>query len=201
MIPWTVACQAPLSMELSRQEYWSKLPFPTAGELLDPGIEPTSLSSPALAGEFFTTAPPGKPDNGILLSHKRKEILPFELKQAGSRTHASLLSKGRVYIKARKELYNLGHGHSLPWSPSSPPWGRWSRDPELFDFSMFPLLGSAVAGVVIGTLSTSHQILLATREGEHPLSQFTDEKQHFLGHAIWLYFPQWSCFLVGGGGK
>ena len=66
---------------------------------------------------------------------------------------------------------------------------------------MFPLLGSAVAGVVIGTLSTSHQILLATREGEHPLSQFTDEKQHFLGHAIWLYFPQWSCFLVGGGGK
>ena len=67
MIPWTVACQAPLSTELSRQEYWSKLPFPTPGELLDPGIEPTSLSSPALAGEFFTTTPPGKPDNGILL--------------------------------------------------------------------------------------------------------------------------------------
>ena len=50
---------------------------------------------------------------------------------------------------------------------------------------MFPLLGSAVAGVVIGTLNTSsHQILLTTREGEHPLSQFTDEKQNFLGHAI-----------------
>ena len=37
---WTVACQAPLSMELSRQEYWSGLPFPTPGDLPDPGIEP-----------------------------------------------------------------------------------------------------------------------------------------------------------------
>ena len=37
---WTVACQAPLSMELSRQEYWSGLPFPTPGYLPDPGIEP-----------------------------------------------------------------------------------------------------------------------------------------------------------------
>ena len=58
---WTVACQAPLSMEFSRQEYWSGLPFPTPGDLPDPGIEPTSLASPALAGGFFTTEPPGKP--------------------------------------------------------------------------------------------------------------------------------------------
>ena len=43
--PWTVACQAPLSMGFSRQEYWSGLPFPLPGDLLDPGIEPGSLHS------------------------------------------------------------------------------------------------------------------------------------------------------------
>ena len=49
------SCQAPLSMGFSRQEYWSGLPFPTPGDLSDPGIEPESLVSPALAGGFFTT--------------------------------------------------------------------------------------------------------------------------------------------------
>ena len=44
-----------------RQEYWSGLPFPTPGDLPDPGIEPASLASPTLAGGFFTTLPPGKP--------------------------------------------------------------------------------------------------------------------------------------------
>ena len=55
--PWTVACQAPLSMGLPRQEYWSRLPFPSAGDLPNPGIDP---ASPALADKFFTTEPPGK---------------------------------------------------------------------------------------------------------------------------------------------
>ena len=52
---WTVAGQAPLSMGLSRQEYWSGLLCPPPGDLLNPGIEPRSLTSPALAGRFFTT--------------------------------------------------------------------------------------------------------------------------------------------------
>ena len=52
--PWTVARQGPLSMGFSRQEYGSGLPFPSPGDLPDPGIEPTSLASPALAGGFFT---------------------------------------------------------------------------------------------------------------------------------------------------
>ena len=55
--PWPVACQVPLSMECSRQEYWSGLPFPSSGDLSDPGIEPISLAfpvSPAWAGWFFT---------------------------------------------------------------------------------------------------------------------------------------------------
>ena len=58
---WTVAHQAPLSMEFSRQEEWSGLPFPTPGHLPNPGIE---LTSPVLAGRFFTTVPPGKPLDG-----------------------------------------------------------------------------------------------------------------------------------------
>ena len=61
--PWTVARQAPLSMEFSRQEYWSGLPIASLKDLPHPGIEPESLASPALAGRFFTTAPPRKPPN------------------------------------------------------------------------------------------------------------------------------------------
>ena len=61
----TGACQAPLSMEFSRQEHWSGLPFPVPGNLPDPEIE---LMSPALAGRFFTTLPPGKPNCVILIN-------------------------------------------------------------------------------------------------------------------------------------
>ena len=52
----TVAHQTPLSMGFSRQEYWSRLLCPPPGNLLNPGTEPASLMSPALAGEFFTTS-------------------------------------------------------------------------------------------------------------------------------------------------
>ena len=55
MTLWGIVCQAPLSMVFSRQECWSGLPFPSPGDLLNPGIEPTSLLSLALAGEFFST--------------------------------------------------------------------------------------------------------------------------------------------------
>ena len=56
--PWTVAYQALLSMGFSRQEYWSGLPFPSPGDLPDPGIEPRS---PALQADALTSEPPGKP--------------------------------------------------------------------------------------------------------------------------------------------
>ena len=46
---------------ISQEEYWSGLPFPPPGDLPNPGVEPISLASPALAGRFFTTVPPGKP--------------------------------------------------------------------------------------------------------------------------------------------
>ena len=55
--PLTVACQAPLSLGIPRQEYWSELPFPSPGDLPDPGIKPPS---PVLAGRFLTTEPQEK---------------------------------------------------------------------------------------------------------------------------------------------
>ena len=63
VITWTVACQAPLSMEFLRQEYWRGLPFPFPGDLPHLGIKPTS---PALAGGFLITELPGKPCPGFL---------------------------------------------------------------------------------------------------------------------------------------
>ena len=63
----TVDCslQAPLFMEFSRQEYWSRLPFSSLGDLLDSGVKPTSLLSPALAVGFFTTVASPKPSKVI----------------------------------------------------------------------------------------------------------------------------------------
>ena len=58
MTSWTVAHQAPLSMEFSRQEYWSGLPCTSLGDLPDPGIEP---ESPALKADSLPPEPPGKP--------------------------------------------------------------------------------------------------------------------------------------------
>ena len=56
--PWTVARQAPLSTGFPRHEYWNELPFPSPGDLPDAGIE---HGSPAVAGRFSTTEPPGRP--------------------------------------------------------------------------------------------------------------------------------------------
>ena len=58
--PWTVACQAPLSMGFSRQEYWSGLPFPTPGDLPNTGIETVSLTSLYWQVGSLPLAPPGK---------------------------------------------------------------------------------------------------------------------------------------------
>ena len=71
-MPWTIAGQSPLSMAFP--EYWSELPFPSLGDLPNPGFEPMS---PILAGGFFTTEPPGKPhaviSQGNLILPKGKE--------------------------------------------------------------------------------------------------------------------------------
>ena len=59
--PWIVARQTPLSMGFSRQEFWSELLYPPPGDLPNPGTEPESLKSPALAGGLFTTSATGNP--------------------------------------------------------------------------------------------------------------------------------------------
>ena len=66
---WILACQAPLSMGFPKQAYWSGLLLPPPTDLPNPGVEP---ASPALAGRFFTTDPPGKLHNGTLL-----RVLPW----------------------------------------------------------------------------------------------------------------------------
>ena len=71
MTPWAVACQASLSVGFSRQEYWSRLPFPPPGDLSNLGNQSESPASPALAGRFFTTKPPGKP----IMEYNLPEIL------------------------------------------------------------------------------------------------------------------------------
>ena len=79
---WTVAHQAPLSMGFSRQEYWSGLPCPPPGDLPDPGIDSVSLVSPTLAGSFFTTEMPGKPDVYLgawnILSREKKNSSSYD---------------------------------------------------------------------------------------------------------------------------
>ena len=64
--PWTVAYQAPPSMGFSRQEYWSGLPFPSPGDVPDPGIK---LRSPAFQADALTSEPPGKQSYGFSSSH------------------------------------------------------------------------------------------------------------------------------------
>ena len=94
--PWNVAHQASLSMEFSRQEYWSGLPFPSPGDQSHLGTEPVSLASPALAGRFFTTAPRGKPWN-IRLTYKINYTVYTKKKQAEIKTksqyHLQLLQR------------------------------------------------------------------------------------------------------------
>ena len=77
--PWTVAHQPPPSMEFSRQEYWSGLPFPSPGDLPDPGIEP---GSPELRADTLSSEPPGNPygyEGWIIKKTECQRIDAFEL--------------------------------------------------------------------------------------------------------------------------
>ena len=74
---WTIAHQAPLSLEFSRQEYWSRLPFPSPGHLPDPKIKPTSLAYSVMAGGCFTTSFTWEaPVKNDVLSSKRGFLVP-----------------------------------------------------------------------------------------------------------------------------
>ena len=73
--PWTAARQAPLSMGFSRQEYWSSLPFPSSGDLPDPGIEPRS---PVLQVDSLPAEPQGKPRKPIHLVKNSNGLEVYE---------------------------------------------------------------------------------------------------------------------------
>ena len=73
--PWTVAYQAPPSMGFSRQEYWSGLPFPSPGDLPDPGIKP---GSPGLEADALTSEPPGKPFPPASLAIRSGQMRPTQ---------------------------------------------------------------------------------------------------------------------------
>ena len=83
MTPWMVAHQAPLFMEFSRQEDWSRLPCPSPADLPDPGIK---SGSPALQAVSLPSEPPGKPISKVLSSHVPLEptIFPSSTRQKGS---------------------------------------------------------------------------------------------------------------------
>ena len=103
--PWTVACQAPLSMGFSKQEHWSGLPFLTAGNLPNPEIESTFLASAALAVGFLTTVPLGK------------LLLLINSFLGGSDSKESALSAGDLgLIPGLGRCHGRGHGNPLQYS-------------------------------------------------------------------------------------
>ena len=96
--PWTVALQAPQSLAFPRQEYWSGLPFPSPGDLSDPGME---SESPVLAGRIFTAESPGKPHTR-LGGGERHRHLGEEAEAAEQPTNANsasfVLKDSKVYL-------------------------------------------------------------------------------------------------------
>ena len=99
MTPWTVSHQAPLSMGFPRQEHWNGFPFPSLGDLLGPGIEPTSSE---LAGRFFTTEPLGKPSCRLLVGFKTRKVHCCEMvsyRKIGERRPAKCLREGMTCME------------------------------------------------------------------------------------------------------
>ena len=130
--PWTVACQSPLSIGFSRQEYWSGLPFPSPGDLPNPGIKP---GSPSLQADALSSEPPGKPPN---ILHNRINI-QNELSQLKRRTEIpklffvliehNLLTEKYTNLKCRqcRDQWILVFTYLLGCARSyCPTWGLWS---------------------------------------------------------------------------
>ena len=117
---WTVACQAPLSLGFSRQEYWSGLPCPPPGDLPEPGIEPTSLMSPELAGRFFTTSATWKVLIMLQIKSESSTCLKcFEVPSIAFQTVQILICKCLWSL-----ISSLPNFHSLSvytWPPSASP--------------------------------------------------------------------------------
>ena len=117
---WTIAHQAPLSMEFSRQEHWSGLPCPSPGNFPNPGIETTSLSSPALAGRFFTTRAPWETWEPLSKSYPSKgytvdfSFLGLPCSSAGKESACNVGDLGSIPELGRS--LGEGKGYTLQYS-------------------------------------------------------------------------------------
>ena len=127
---WTVALQAPLSMGFSQQEHWSGLPVPPPGDLPNPRIKSMSpASSPALAGGFFTTEPPGNP-TVVVFKHKKikGKICEFLKYLVNVFNHVSnfvtfihhIINVGQWWLWIWHSVCNAGDLGSIPGSGRSP---------------------------------------------------------------------------------
>ena len=119
VIPWTVAHQAPLSMEFSRHKYWSGLPFPSSGDLPNPGLEP---GSPALQADSLPSEPPGKPK-------RVRDLSIYEMERAMA-THSSTLAWKIPWTEEPGRLQSLGSlrvRHDWAASLSLFPFKHWRR--------------------------------------------------------------------------
>ena len=112
-ILWTVACQTPLSMGFSRQEYWSGLPCPPPRDLLGPGMESTFLMSPALADGFFTTSATWEALKKGRTSLKKKKTPKIHAAQPSS----SLQRQGPRRSTGKLSLHSCGHAEILSAGP------------------------------------------------------------------------------------
>ena len=112
----TTARQAPLSMGFLRQDHWRGLPLPPPGDLPDPGMEPASPTAPALAGRFFATVPPGKPQ------FWSKRIHVHSLRPASQALYPLGFISPRIVRKLGPEEAGFCHcwlgGGTLSWSES-----------------------------------------------------------------------------------
>ena len=123
---WTVTLQAPLSMEFSRQEYCSELPFPPPGDLPGPGMEPTS---PTLQADSLPSQPPGKP-NVATPNNKWNHIVGQENTYLLNKVKGNIIHfiKNFNYLGAangrecvmEQEFYSLGSWQTTTWTRSSP---------------------------------------------------------------------------------
>ena len=129
---WTVAHQAFLSMEFSRQEYWSGLPFPTPGNLHNPGTEPESLLSPTSAGRFSTIVPPGKPSYRISSVAQSCPTLcePMHCSTPGFPVHHQLPELAQTPVHWVSDTIQPSH----PLSSPSPPAFNLSQHQGLFQW-------------------------------------------------------------------
>ena len=94
---WTVACQAPLSMGFSRQGYWSELPFPSPGDLPNPGTESASLMSLALQAGYLPLVPPGLQNWGVEWVVENEEKAPGQKENCQGRYKLTCLG---YYMKS-----------------------------------------------------------------------------------------------------